>query len=96
MGNAALLRHRRYTRTFLKELADLPPKERERVEKVVFGEAIQHDPFLSGRVQKLAGYQEYYKLRIGRYRVGIRLDFEERIVQFRRVLHRKDIYREFP
>ncbi len=86
----------RYTRTFLKELTDLPPKERERVEKVVFGEAIQQDPFLSGRVQKLRGYEEYYKLRIGHYRVGIRLDFEERIVEFRRVLHRKDIYREFP
>ena len=77
-------------------MADLPPKERERVEKVVFGEAIRQDPFLSGKVQKLVGYQEYYKLRIGRYRVGIRLDFEERIVEFRRVLHRKDIYREFP
>ncbi len=85
-----------YTRTFLKELADLPPKERERVEKVVFGEAIRQDPFLTGKVQKLAGYREYYKLRIGRYRVGIRLDFKERIIEFRRVLHRKDIYREFP
>lgn len=86
----------RYTRTFLKELAALPRKERERVEKVVFGEAIRQDPFLSGRVQKLAGYQEYYKLRIGRYRVGIRLDFEERSIEFRRVLHRRDIYQEFP
>ena len=84
-----------YTHTFLKELADLPPRERERVEKVVFGETIRQDPFLNGRVQKLVGYQEYYKLRIGRYRVGIRLDFEERIIEFRRVLHRKDIYREF-
>lgn len=86
----------RYTRTFLKELASLPPKERERVEKIVFGEAIRQDPFLSGKVQKLAGYQGYYRLRIGSYRIGIRLDFEERIVEFRRILHRKDIYREFP
>lgn len=75
-------------------IGSLPP--RERVEKVVLGEVIRQDPFLSGRVQKLAGYQEYYKLRIGRYRVGIRLDFEERIIEFQRVLHRNDIYREFP
>ncbi len=86
----------RYTRTFLKELADLPKGVRERAEEIVFGEPIRQDPFLGGKVQKLVGYRGYYKLRVGNYRIGIRLDFEERIIEFRRVLHRKDIYREFP
>jgi len=51
---------------------------------------------LAGRVQKLKGYQEYYKIRFGSYRVGLWIDFEEKVVEFRRVRHRKDIYRQFP
>lgn len=81
----------RHTRTFYKELARLPAEVRRGVEEVAFGEAITEDPFLGGRVQKLEGYQEYYKMRFGSYRVGLRIDFEEMVVEFRRVRHRKDI-----
>jgi len=69
---------------------------RKRVEEVAFGEEIKEDPFLAGKVQKLKGYYEYHKMRFGGYRAGIRIDFEERVVEFRRVRHRKDLYREFP
>ena len=86
----------RYTRTFYKELAKLPIEIRKQIEQVVFGEEIREDPFLGGKVQKLAGYQEYYKIRFGSYRVGLRLDSTSQVIEFRRVLHRKDIYREFP
>ena len=86
----------RYTRTFCKELAKLPAGVRERVEKTAFGEEIKEDPFLAGKVQKLKGYQDYYKLRFGSYRVGLCIDFEERVIEFRRVRHRNDIYRKFP
>jgi mRNA interferase RelE/StbE len=86
----------RYTRTFLRELARLPESVRAQVERVAFGQEITQDPFLAGRVQKLKGYQEYYKIRFGSYRVGLRIDFEEKVVEFRRVRHRKDIYRQFP
>ena len=86
----------RHTRTFYKELAKLPAEVRSRVEEVAFGEAIKEDPFLGGRVQKLEGYRDYYKMRFGSYRVGLRIDFEERVIEFRRVRHRRDIYRRFP
>jgi mRNA interferase RelE/StbE len=86
----------RHTRTFYRELARLPANVRIQVEKVAFGQEITQDPFLAGKVQKLKGYQEYYKIRFGSYRVGLRIDFEERVIEFRRVRHRKDIYREFP
>ena len=86
----------RHTRTFYKELAKLPAEIREQVERTAFGEEIKEDPFLQGRVQKLVGYQEYYKIRFGNYRVGLRIDTSDKIIEFRRVLHRKDIYREFP
>jgi mRNA interferase RelE/StbE len=86
----------RHTRTFYKELASLPAEIRTRIEKVAFGEEIKKAPFLKGKVQKLEGYREYYKIRFGSYRVGLRIDFENKVVEFQRVLHRKDIYRKFP
>lgn len=86
----------RHTRTFYQELARLPAGVRKRVEEVAFGEEIKEDPLLAGKVQKLKSYQEYYKMRFGSYRVGLRIDFEEKVIEFRRVRHRKDIYRNFP
>jgi mRNA-degrading endonuclease RelE of RelBE toxin-antitoxin system len=59
-------------------------------------EGEKEDPFLGGRVQKLAGYEEYYKMRFGSYRVGLWIDLKETVIEFRRVRHRKDIYRRFP
>lgn len=85
-----------HTRTFLKELARLPQSVRAEAQKIAFGEEIRSDIFLGGRVQKLAGYQSYYKIRIGNYRIGLRIDQEEGSIEFQRVLHRKDIYRVFP
>ncbi len=86
----------RHTRTFYQELARLPAGVRKRIEEVAFGEEIKKDPFLAGRVQKLKGYEEYYRIRFGSYRAGLRIDFEKRVIEFRRVRHRKDIYRKFP
>ncbi len=45
-------------------------------------------------IRKLKGYETYFRIRLGDYRIGIEL-VEERIV-FTRILHRKDIYRYFP
>jgi mRNA interferase RelE/StbE len=86
----------RYTRTFLKEMAKLPADVRQRVEHIAFGEQIKHDPFLQGKTQKLSGFQTYYKIRIGRYRIGLQIKPETHVVEFQRVLHRRDIYRKFP
>lgn len=85
-----------YTRTFLKEMAGLPVGIRTRVEAFAFGNEIQDDPSMHDKVQKLKGYQNYYRLRIGDYRVGLRIDSESHVVEFCRVLHRKEIYRKFP
>ena len=88
--------HIRHARTFYKELAKLPTKVRTEIEELAFGETMKEDPFLSGKVEKLTGYQEYYKIRFGSYRVGLRIDSAQRIIEFRRVLHRREIYRKFP
>jgi mRNA interferase RelE/StbE len=88
--------HVQYTRTFLKEMARLPAPVRERVEVIAFGEAIREEPFLAGKTQKLTGYKTFYKIRVGDYRIGLHIDAESEIVEFQRVLHRRDIYRNFP
>ena len=47
-----------------------------------------------GHVRKMRGYETYYRLRLGDYRIGIEVVDDE--VIFVRILHRKDIYRRFP
>lgn len=85
-----------YTRTFLKEMARLPSEIRIRVEGIAFGDDIKLDPFLEGRTQKLVGHQNYYKIRVGDYRIGLHINSSEQLIEFRRVLHRREIYRRFP
>ena len=86
----------RYTRTFLKEMARLPENARSRIEHIAFGQQIKESPFLQGKTQKLSGYQTYYKIRVGNYRIGLQIETETHTVEFQRVLHRRDIYRKFP
>jgi mRNA interferase RelE/StbE len=45
-------------------------------------------------VKKLRGVENYYRIRIGDYRLGLKV--ENNIVIFVRFLDRKDIYRYFP
>jgi mRNA interferase RelE/StbE len=47
------------------------------------------------RLKKLSGYSDYYRIRIGDYRIGIEL-INENIVRFIIIANRKDIYRMFP
>ena len=44
--------------------------------------------------KKLKGYKNAYRIKIGDYRIGVFI--ENNIVEFARVVHRKDIYRVFP
>ncbi len=46
------------------------------------------------QLKKLKGYKQYYRIRIGDYRIGIKIEAE--IVIFVDIDHRKNIYRIFP
>lgn len=84
-----------YNKKFLKDLASLPKKDREKIEDFVFEEINQYNSSAEiNKLEKLSGYQHYYKIRFGDYRVGIKLDNE--VLTFERVLHRKEIYKLFP
>lgn len=45
-------------------------------------------------IKKLKNYDNAFRIRVGDYRIGIFI--EENIVEFVRVLHRKEVYRYFP
>jgi mRNA interferase RelE/StbE len=45
-------------------------------------------------LKKMQGYDNFYRIRLGDYRVGI--EFFENEIIFVRFLHRKDIYKFFP
>ena len=79
----------------MKQLSKLPKDVRKRIEDFVFSEL----PNLSavdesGKIEKMQGYESYFKDRFGSYRVGLKLADEEIIVQI--VMRRKEIYRFFP
>ncbi|MGA9351170.1 MAG: type II toxin-antitoxin system RelE/ParE family toxin [Anaerolineae bacterium] len=45
-------------------------------------------------LSKLKGYDTFYRIRLGDYRIGIEV-LEDKVILVR-ILHRKDIYRHFP
>ena len=85
----------RFHKTFLKELAVIPLKERKKIERFLFEELPDYRSLGEiPELKKLKGYQNYYRIRFGNYRAGIRLMNNQLI--FERLLHRKDIYKFYP
>ncbi|TKB97070.1 type II toxin-antitoxin system RelE/ParE family toxin [Pedobacter cryophilus] len=80
---------------FLKDLAAITSKSREKIETLVFKDFSDDTNIETfGKVEKLKGYNSYFKIRVGNYRIGIKI--ENDIFSFERVLHRKEIYKFFP
>ena len=84
-----------YTKKFLKELSKLPKSSREKIEIFSFdtlpiSSSIDSIP----NIKKLQGYENYYRIRFGDYRLGISYINNE--ITLMRVIHRKEIYRFFP
>ena len=69
---------------------DLLVKVADKVEQVQ-GAANQKE---IKNLKKLKGFQSYYRIRLGDYRIG--LSIEETKVDFIRFLPRKDVYKYFP
>lgn len=85
----------RYKKKFLKDLASIPKSSRQKIESLVFeGIPQSTNPFKQFKIDKMVGYEGYYKIRLGNYRIGIFC--QKNILEFQRVLHRKEIYRLFP
>jgi mRNA interferase RelE/StbE len=76
-------------------LANLPKDVREKIEDFVFAELASLNSIAeSGKIEKMQGYDNFFKVRFGSYRVGLQLDNNKITVHI--VMHRKVIYRFFP
>jgi len=84
----------RYTKRFLKDLSKIPLKERKKIEYLVFDELAKASSLQSFSNVKKLSIDPYYRIRVGKYRIGIEKRLEYILV--RRVLSRKEIYKYFP
>lgn len=84
-----------FRKSFLKELKKLKNKSLKTAiaDCIVQVESAQNISQVKN-LKKLAGYDVYYRIRIGDYRIGLKV--EDNIVYFVVFEHRKDIYRGFP
>ena len=73
-----------------KDLRKLPPNVVDRVLETV--EQLAENPFPAG-VEKLAGSEHAYRVRVGDYRVVYEVVTKTKLVEIQRVRHRKDVYR---
>lgn len=85
-----------FTKRFLKELASIPSNVQTRIEVIVFQELKSDNPFSLGYIEKMKGYSDKYKIRVGDYRIGISVDSLDKRIICQRVAHRREIYRIFP
>ena len=85
-----------YKKTFLRELSKLPLNYRERIERLVFEEIPKYNNLFEVLdIKLMKGYKGYYRIRIGEYRIGCKIEKESKII-FYRVKNRSDIYKVFP
>jgi mRNA interferase RelE/StbE len=84
-----------FRKSFEKDLlAILDVKLLQRIREVI--ERVEEAEQLSevSNIKKIKGEADYYRIRVGNYRLGIKVNGN--IVSFVRILHRKEIYRYFP
>ena len=84
-----------FTRKFTKDVAAIRDAQlRRRVQQVIFRVEEAGSLLELADVKKLEGSDQFFRVRIGDYRVGFVL--ENDTVVFMRLLHRSDIYKNFP
>ena len=86
-----------FKRSFIKDLKKLPKDKKKDIGELCFlvvPEINNLNELKHYSLKKIKGFKNYYRLRIGDYRVGFKKSKGQII--FMRVLHRKDIYKHFP
>lgn len=85
----------KYERSSLKDIQKLNDKKIAKKLQTLFETFEQEESLQSiPNIKKLKGYDTYYRVKIGSYRLGF--SFEDGQIDIIRFLHRKDIYKLFP
>ena len=84
-----------FRESFLRDARDVKEKTvQQRVREVIDHVEQVNKPTDIASLKKLKGRGAYYRIRIGEYRVGLKIEADT--VTFVRILNRKDIYKYFP
>ena len=80
--------------SLIKDIKKVAKKDKEKLQET-YNQFLSNDNVnnIPG-IKKLKGFEKFYRLRIGNYRLGFLLEDDK--VVFLRFLHRKDIYKYFP
>ncbi|NOT85895.1 MAG: type II toxin-antitoxin system RelE/ParE family toxin [Methylococcaceae bacterium] len=85
----------RYSKKFFKQLAEIPSDSRSKIEAFVFSDIVTVTSIAElGKIEKMQGYDGFYKVRFGQYRLG--LVIENGVITVKTVMHRREIYKFFP
>ncbi len=85
-----------YGKQFSRDLDSIQhdAKTKKRLMELISSIRNAESPHDLKNIKKIEGYSDYYRIRTGNYRLGIKIT--ENRVELIRFLHRKDIYRMFP
>jgi mRNA interferase RelE/StbE len=84
--------------SFVRDFKKLPSDILDEVYHVcidIFPELGDIRDFHEYRIKSLRGFRNYYRIRLGNYRIGFKRT-KDGDIEFMRVKHRKDIYKHFP
>ena len=84
-----------FTSSFVRDLKKIADKSLlEKIKSVILELEKSNSLFEMSNVVYIVNSQNFYRIRIGDYRIGIK--FENQIVKLIRCLNRREIYRKFP
>ncbi len=84
-----------FTNKFLKQVSKLKDKKlAKEIENVIESTEIATSLSEIKNLKKLKGHKNFYRIRVGDYRLGIQ--FKNREFTFAAIDNRKDIYKYFP
>lgn len=84
----------------LKGVKNKPDHIQQKFKAIFFKKAEVRNPFnqdeMGAKIEKLKATGDFYKIRIGDYRVGIYLDKKNKILKVATIFHRGKDYSNFP
>ncbi len=84
-----------FRKSFARDLKKIKDQDLlDRIQQTIEEVEAANDLSSLSSVKKMAGATDYFRIRVGDYRIGIFLDGDT--VEFVRCLPRKDLYRYFP
>ena len=84
-----------FKKSFLKDLKNIKNSNlKNSIASCIIEIENSKDFSLIKNLKKLSGYNNYYRIRINDYRIGLKV--EKDVVYFVIIEHRKDIYKVFP